>query len=302
MKHSNRSPFCFLLPLSVFLVFVFSCRLEAQEVFSLWPEGEVPYQKSNRLVETEKEAWGTKCVFDITNPTLTIYPAKGEATDKAVIVIPGGGYGLVAMYHEGYDVAEELANAGITAAVLKYRLPDSVSSDTPEKVPLSDLKQAMKILQSKAAGLRFDNKKIGVMGFSAGSHLATVASVWPVTDIILKPAFSVLVYGVTMPSKANYDWLEESLYYRPMSVEEKRMQDLIAMAEENTPPTFLVHSYNDDICPVEESTLYAKKLQKVGVPVEMHLFPKGGHGFGLGRAEDGTNQWMSLCTAWIKRL
>lgn len=272
----------------------------AQEVITLWPEEEIPYSKSSEMVETEKEAWGTRCVFDITQPTITIYPAQGEVvSNKAVLIIPGGGYGLVAMYHEGYDVAEKLAKAGIAAAVLKYRLPDERTSETPEKVPLADTRRAIEILREK---LNIEGLKIGVLGFSAGSHLATMASLWPVNKGELKPDFSVLVYGVTIPSPENYKWLEESLYYRPMTEEEKKSQDLVGLVDDTAPPTFLVHAYDDDICPVEESTGYAEKLYDHNVPVEMHLFQSGGHGFGLGRVDDGTDQWMDMCIRWIKRL
>ncbi|WP_456460509.1 alpha/beta hydrolase [Reichenbachiella sp.] len=287
-----------LLPCLIFLGNISIAM--AQEVIPLWSKGAIPYNKPSDLVETEKEAWGTRCVFDITEPTITLYKPKSvEISNKVVLVIPGGGYGLVAMYHEGYDVAEKLSEAGITAAVLKYRLPDKRTSDTPEKVPLADTRRAIEILRDKH---NIENLKIGVLGFSAGSHLATVASLWPVDKEELKPDFSVLVYGVTIPSPENYKWLEESLYYRPMTEEEKKSQDLVGLVDDTAPPTFLVHAYDDDICPVEESTAYAEKLFANGVPVEMHLFQTGGHGFGLGRKEDGTNQWMDLCIRWMNQL
>ena len=104
------------------------------------------------------------------------------------------------------------------------------------------------------------------------------------------------------PSNANRDWLEKCLYFRKVSNAEAAENNLLEQVTPQTPPTFLVHACDDDMCPVEESALYAEKLRQHGVPFEMHLFPKGGHGFGLGRAEDGTDQWLGLFVNWLKRL
>lgn len=202
----------------VFGTLYFSCG--AQDVISLWHKNSKPFYKENSLVEYEKEAYGTTCVFNITEPTLSIYEAKGKNSGKAVLVIPGGGYGLVAMYHEGYNLAEKLSEHGITAAVLKYRLPDTVSSDQPHKVPLTDARKALKLLRQKAGKYSFDINKVGVMGFSAGSHLATVLGLWKSDDEMENPNFSALIYGVSQLNEENLKWLEESLYYRELTAKE----------------------------------------------------------------------------------
>ena len=277
-----------------------SLQIRAQEVYNLWEGMEKPFYKDNDLTEYEEEAWGTMCIFNITEPTLTVYKAQGENSGKAVVIFPGGGYSLVAAYHEGHDLASVLAGQGITAAVLKYRLPNPKSSDQPHLVPLTDARRALKIIREKADQYGFDSKEVGVMGFSAGSHLATVAGLWKSEDVNENPDFSVLVYGVTNLNKINQDWLEESLYFRKMTDEEIAQNTLLNMVTEATPPAFLVHAYDDDVCHVTESTLYADKLLENNVAVEMHLFPKGGHGFGYGRREDGTDQWLQLCINWIK--
>lgn len=274
--------------------------LRAQEVIALWSNEEMPYYKENKLQEYEKEAWGTRCVFNITEPTLTIYKPKSDNTGKAVIIIPGGGYELVAMYHEGYHLAEALSKQGITAAVLKYRLPNPASSNEPNMVPLSDGRRALKIMHENAESFGIDSNQIGVIGFSAGSHLATVLSLWKSNNGNENPDFSGLIYGVTKLSKTNLEWLEKSLYFRKLSDEEIKQNTLLNLVTKNTPPTFLVHANDDDICPVEETTLYAQKLFENNVVAETHIFPKGGHGFGMGRASDGTDQWVSLFVNWIK--
>jgi acetyl esterase/lipase len=150
----------------------------AQDVYNLWEDVEKPYYKENNLKEYKKEIYETICLFNVTQPTLTLYKAKGNNLGKAVVIIPGGGYELVAIYHEGYDVAEKLSAQGITAAVLKYRLPNPESSSQPNLVPFADTRRALQLLRNMSDTYGIDEDKVGVMGFSAGSHLATVASLW----------------------------------------------------------------------------------------------------------------------------
>ncbi len=276
--------------------------IEAQETLKLWEGQAKSYYKQNTLVESEQSEWGTRCAKNITEPTLTIYPATGKNTGVGVVIIPGGNYTVVAIYHEGHDVAKALSSQGITAAVLKYRLPNPESSTEPGMVPLSDARRALQLLRQKAASYGLETRKVGVLGFSAGSHLATVASLWKSEDAEENPSFSGLIYGVTNPSAENLKWVEGNLYYRKLTTEERAKNRLLDLVGKTTPPAFLVHAYDDDVCPVEESTLYAQKLFAANVPVEMHLFPKGGHGFGLGRQADGTGQWLPLFVAWLGRL
>ena len=290
----------FSFKIILFAAFVSTIHSNAQDVYQLWENETIPYYKENNLKEYEKEAWGTQCVFDITLPTLTIYPAKGVNSGKSVVIIPGGGYGLVALYHEGYDLAEVLSAQGITAAVLKYRLPKLESSDQPHLVPITDARQALKLLRSKSDLYKINTNKVGVVGFSAGSHLSTVVSLWKSENEDENPNFSGLIYGVTNFGEDNLKWIETSLYHRKLTEDEIAQNQLLNLVSTETPPTFLAHAYDDEICHVTESTLYAQKLFENKVPVEMHLFPKGGHGFGLGRKEDGSDQWVQLFINWIK--
>ena len=273
---------------------------QAQDVYKLWEGQKKPFYKENNLKEYEAEAYGTTCIYNITEPTLTVYPAKGENTGKAVIIFPGGGYSLEAAYHEGYDVADFLSKNGITGVVLKYRLPNPESSDQPYRVPITDARRALVLLREMSEKYSIDKAKVGVMGFSAGSHLATVASLWESDVEEENPNFSALIYGVTDFGEANIKWIEESLYFRKLTEEELVQNSLLDLVTKDTPPAFLVHAYDDNVCPVTESTLYAEKLFEHGVSAEMHLFPKGGHGFGMGRKEDGTDQWPLLFVNWMK--
>jgi len=240
------------------------------------------------------------CVYNVTEPTLTVYKAEGKNTGNCVIIIPGGGYTCESIYHEGHNIAKVLVKQGITAAVLKYRLPDPETSDTPELVPLSDTRRALKLIRENAGKYYINKEKIGVMGFSAGSHLATVACLWKSEDKEENPDFSALIYGVTDLTEVNLKWLEESLYFRKLTKEEIDRNKLVDLVSEDTPPAFLVHAYDDSVCNVKETTLYAQKLFEHKILAEMHLFPKGGHGFGMGRKEDGTDQWLQLFVNWLK--
>jgi len=288
--------------IALFLVFVICEKARAQDVYKLWIDQEKPYYKENSLAEHEKlSSFHVVCACDVTEPTLTVYEAEGANSGRAVVLLPGGGYSLVAIYHEGHDVAKVLAKHGITAAVLKYRLPKTESSDQPHLVPIADTRRALKLLRTHSERYGFDKDKLGVVGFSAGSHLATVVSLWKGDAEDESPNFSGLIYGVTNLSEENQKWLETSLYHRELTEEEIAQNTLLDLVSKDTPPTFLAHAYDDTICGVEESLLYADRCAKFGVPVEMHLFSKGGHGFGVGRREDGTAQWVQLFTEWLKR-
>ena len=140
-----------------------------------------------------------------------------------------------------------------------------------------------------------------MVGFSASGLLGAYAAVHPDPDSRLNYDFAVLVYGVSQLSRSNRQWLEESLYYRPLSDEEVQNETILNLVTADTPPAMLVHAMDDDVCHYSESTLYADALMEAGVDTEMHLFPRGGHGFGPGRESDGTSQWIDLATNWIRR-
>ena len=287
----------FLLSLAVF-----TQPVSAQQTISLWGQESPPYSKESSLKEYVAPCWGADCAHQVVSPTLTIYKPEGKGDGNVVLVLPGGGYDVVAIFHEGSEIAEALASKGTTAAVLKYRLPNPETSTHPELVPLSDVRQAMRILRNEQARFGIEAERVGVMGFSAGSHLATFASLHRVAETGLNPDFSMLIYGVTNLTPNNLEWLEKSLYHRKLTDAEIAEQTLLNHVDENSPPAFMVHSMDDDTCHFTESTLYADALTRNGVDVEMHLFSEGGHGFGPGRKEEGTDQWLTLAANWLNRL
>jgi acetyl esterase/lipase len=287
--------------LFVLLMAAMSPAVFAQTEIPLWGDEAPPYSKQTTLKGHIAPCWGADCAYQVVSPTLTVYPARGTPNGKAVLILPGGGYNVVAVFHEGSEIAGILSRQGTTAAVLKYRIPSPETATHPERVPLSDVRQAMKILREQQGRFKFEAQHIGVMGFSAGSHLAAYASVHRTEDPALNPDFSMLIYGVTRLTDENRQWLEESLYHRPMTASEINQQTLLDHVDGNSPPAFLVHAMDDDTCHFTESTLYADALARHGVPLELHLFPQGGHGFGPGREADGTDQWLSLAANWLSR-
>lgn len=274
-----------------------SPALQEIEEIPLWPDEDMPFAKAHEIQEYSAKSWGETCIYNVTKPTLRIYLGRNPQVDRAVIILPGGGYETEAIHHEGYHVAQVLSREGITAAVLKYRLPNPLTSTSPQDVPLADVRRAISLLRN-----RMPTHEVGLLGFSAGSHLATVAGVWPAKDTREQPDFSILIYGVTRLTSDTRQWLEQKLYHRELSEAEARKYTLVEQVVPSTPPAFIVHAYDDDVCSYRESTDYADALLRQGVAVEVHLFPKGGHGFGLGRDTDGTSQWPALAVQWIKRL
>jgi acetyl esterase/lipase len=284
------------------IILLFSSVAPAQQELELWPDQAPPYSKPAEDLEYVDDCWGgVRCAHRVTNPTLTLYPSE-EDPQNWVLIAPGGGYDVVAIYHEGSEIAEALVARGISAAVLKYRVPDIRTATKPEKVPFSDLRRAMEILRAEQEKAEISAGKIGVVGFSASGHLAVYSMVHPDPDPRLNPDFAILVYGTSDLNPINRDWLEKNLYYRPLTDEEEREEVLLNWVTEDTPPAFFVHAVDDDVSPYTESTLYADALRDVGVDAELHLFARGGHGFGPGRDSDGTSQWLDLAANWINRL
>ncbi len=273
-----------------------------QQVIPIWGDESPPYSKAHTLEEYEAPCWKATCAYQIVHPTLTLYTARGPGNGNAVVVLPGGGYEAEAIYYEGYEIAQALAKRGTTAAVLKYRLPNPETATHPERVPLSDVRQALHLLRSKQSDYGFDATRFGVLGFSAGSHLATVASVNRSQDPTQNPDFSILIYGVSRLSPENLQWLETTLYHRELTTAEIAEETLLEHVDRSTPPAFLVHAFDDGVCHYTESTLYAEALSRHGVDAELHLFARGGHGFGAGRDDDGTGQWLDLAANWLDRL
>jgi acetyl esterase/lipase len=225
----------------------------------------------------------------------------------SVIICPGGGYSIIAWNKEGTKVAEEFNKWGITAFVLRYRLPDDTTMVDKSIAPLQDAQQAVRLVRSNAVEWGIDKNRIGIMGFSAGGHLAATAATHFTykadqknTDTTsARPDFAILVYPVI-----SFDTSFAHIGSRNKLIGINPTADKIAFFSNelqvtaNTPPTFLVHAGDDKGVPVENSIRFYQACIKNKVPVEMHLYPKGGHGFGLNNTTT-TDNWMERLRNWL---
>jgi len=267
--------------------------LPARPLLDLWPAGPPDgWRRTDQESVERLEKEGFALVKNVSHPTLEVYQAAHPKPHApTVIVCPGGGYYIEAFEHEGTEIAERLNKDGFNAAVLKYRLPNRDADKPLHKAPLQDAQRAIRLLRSHAAEYGFDPAKIGIMGFSAGGHLAAATSNAPTAtyaagdsadSLSCLPAFTVLVYPA----------------YLQNEMKPEMPADVVVTA--HTPPAFVVQAM-DDNPHVVSALSYALACQKVGAPVELHLYPKGGHGYGIRTKEPGLSGWMDLLIAWLGR-
>lgn len=259
----------------------------------IWP-GTAPGEKGDIGEERTLPAEGARPVTRLTNvarPEILVYQApKDRATGAAVLVCPGGGYHILAMDLEGEEVAQWLNSIGVSAIVLKYRVPRR--ADQPKhQAPLQDAQRAMSLVRSRADEWGIDPNRIGILGFSAGGHLSATAAtnfdrrayeaVDAIDQVSCRPNFAVLVYPA-------YLIQENTLELSP----EIRVSA-------STPPTFFAHASDDGIGPENSIAMYLA-LKKAGVASELHIYARGGHGFGLRPSEHPASTWPARCEQWMK--
>lgn len=250
---------------------------------------------------------GTRRIYFVTEPTLTRFTPE-KPNGISVIICPGGGYVRLSIDNEGVAVAKALNELGITAFVLKYRLPNDTIMTDKSIGPLQDAQQAIHMVRQQASkwGLRSD--KIGIMGFSAGGHLAATAATHfnfiadgsMKDSISLKPDFAILLYPViSFDKNIMHKGSRNKLLGENPSKEKTTFFSNELHVTNNCPPTFIVHAGDDPSVPVENSILFYQACIKKNVPVEMHLYPKGGHGFGLFNTTT-TDKWIDRLDNWLK--
>lgn len=283
-------------------------HLQAQKIIPLWDKipGEIntiDYKETAGIVDGKLQS-----VSKVTTPTLTVFlPKDVKPNQTAVIILPGGGYQHLAIDKEGFKVAEWFNSLGITAFVLKYRLPSDLIMKDKKIGPLQDAQEAVRYVRENAEKWNIDPNKIGVLGFSAGGHLAsTIATHYDDKvyeskfKVSARPDFSLLIYPViSMQNDITHKGSQTSL------LGENPSQELIdSFSNEKrvtvqTPPTFLIHATDDTVVLPENSINYYLALKKNGVSAELHIYEKGGHGFGLG-IQDTSKLWTRDCEEWLK--
>jgi len=253
-------------------------------------------------------------ISNVQEPDIAVYlPTKKFATGQAVVICPGGGYWILAYDLEGTDIARYLNSIGVAAIVLKYRLPTYGNTIDPHKVPLMDAQRAMRLVRSNAVKWNIDPNKIGVMGFSAGGHLASTlgthfdygnkADKDSIEKLSCRPDFMILMYPViSFTETCTHTGSRDALLGKNPTKEMLNFYSNELQVKENTPPTFLVHANDDSGVPVENSLLMYKALRDKKIPTEMHILSEGEHGFGLALNNDHVALWTKNLTLWLKSL
>lgn len=284
--------------------------LNAQSIseVALYP-GKVPNSKpvANREASVTRD--NVTRIEKVTVPTLKIYK-PGNPNGRSVIICPGGGYSILAFDKEGTRVAEEMNKWGVTAFVLKYRLPSDSFNIDKSLAPLQDAQQAIRYVRTNAKQLAIQPDQIGIMGFSAGGHLASTAATHfnrkadggnqDTTSV--RPDFAILIYPViSFDSTITHKGSRNNLVGASATTDQIAVFSNELQVSTGTPPTFLVHAGDDAAVPVENSIRFYQACVKNKVPAEMHLYPKGGHGFGMNN-KTTADSWMDRLANWLNTL
>lgn len=287
----------------VFLSLLMASTSPAQEIINLYP-GAIPNSKSINLAKSDTNK-SSGIYQEVVTPTLEIFkPENGIASSAAVLIFPGGGYSVLVYDGEGVPTAREFAKNGVTAFVVKYRLPRDATMENKTVGPLQDAQQAIKLVRENSDKWGIDEDKIGIMGFSAGGHLASNAATHFEEALIpnenntsLRPDFQILIYPViSMQDNLTHAGSRNNLFGEAQS------QDLIneysneLQVTEQTPPAYITHTGDDELVVVDNSIDYYKSLQNHNVLAELHLYPKGGHGFVLSQP---TDEWLAPILKWM---
>ena len=282
--------------------------LAQNETLMLWPAGKIPNAIPNS-VEEKTTNDGMLRISGVTVPSVTAFiPAKDKATGAAVMICPGGGYGILAAGHEGSELGEWFKARGIAAFVLKYRLPDPAAMIRQHEVPLLDAMQGIKLIRQNAKKYNIKPDQIGVMGFSAGGHLAATLSTHfdrgQFASEDAKPNFAILLYPViTFSKEYQHSGSRKKLLGADDSEELANYYSNELMVSPSTPPAFLVHAQDDKGVPIENSFDYFLALKKYDIPAELHAYPAGGHGFGMRTEGKGSvANWPAAMEGWLKSM
>ncbi len=295
-----------LIPLFVLLMTSLSTTVPVQAApwepspghkqIPLWPKTPphpLPTEGPEQALEAENKVAGKSWTYvtNVSKPTMTVYSPHGKNSGAACVVFPGGGYKILAIDLEGTEICEWLNSKGITAVLLKYRVPNK-GSYPKSPVALDDAQRAIGLVRLHAKEWKIDPDKVGVIGFSAGGHLVAATStyfrkrVYTPVDAADKescrPDFALSIYP-------GHLWNDRSKFILNPAVP----------VTQRTPPTFLLQAEDDKVDPPEHSLVYYRELKKAGVPVEMHLYPKGGHAFGLRATKQPITRWPELAATWL---
>ena len=292
---------------ALLLIMTITINSHSQSVIPLYRDSIPNFRESADEEKTDTDQKGILRISKVSRPTLTIYlPPANKATGAAVIICPGGGYGILAAGHEGHDVAKRFNEMGVAAFVLKYRIPDDRTMNNKEIGPLQDAQRVIQLVRENGEKWKINKTQIGIMGFSAGGHLASTAGthyqkvhIENKNKTSLRPDFMILVYPViSFEDSVGHRGSRDQLLGKNAAPEKIIQYSNYKQITPNTPPTFLVHA-KDDPVKVENSILFSEALKKNNVPYKIHLYEKGGHGYGMNNPTSDVS-WMDLVEQWMQ--
>jgi acetyl esterase/lipase len=297
-----------LKPLLLMTLLASSVSAMSQTLIPLYA-GKIPNSKNVQDQEVKNvDQKGQIRYSKVSKPTLQIFlPPAGKANGAAVVIIPGGGYGIVAYTHEGIDIATQFNKMGVAAFVLKYRLPSDATMEDKSIGPLQDAQQAIKTVRDRASEWGVDTSRVGIIGFSAGGHLASTAGTHFNQETIsnkehtnLRPDFMILGYPViSLTDSLMHKGSRDNLLGPSPTAEQVNSFSNELQVSKQTPPTFLLHAGDDKAVKVGNSIRFYEALLRNQVPAEMHIYPKGGHGFGLNN-QTTPDRWMERVENWMR--
>jgi acetyl esterase/lipase len=258
---------------------------------ALWPDGAA--ESNGITAREERRADGG--VYNVSEAAIYVWPAEGESTRRAILLCPGGSYAMQAARHEGSQFAEWFASQGITAVVLKYRLPNGHS-----EIPLADTQQAMLVIRKNAGEWGVDPAQVGVAGFSAGGHLASTLLTH--FDEGSRPDFGILFYPVVTMGEATHGGSRENLLGKNPSSELVARFSNELQVTADTPPTLIFYSDDDLVVPPVNGSMFYGALKAAGVPAAMYFFPSGGHGWGFNRDFKYHEAMKAATLDWLSEL
>jgi acetyl esterase/lipase len=281
----------------------FSCLAQAdttpplsleQETVPLWTDKELGNTQAENSEKRNERGPNDSSVSNINRPTLTVYhPTSMKNTGTGIVICPGGGYGSVVIDKEGHDVARWLTSQGVTAGVLKYRCGGGPNL---HPVPMIDARRAIQVLRSHSNDWKIVPDRIGIMGFSAGGHLAATIATDPDTDV----NFAALIYPViSMADSITHPGSKKNLLGASPADSLVHQMSRDEQVTSSTCPVFLVHASDGKAVSIENSLRFYQACIAKGVPAEMHLYPNGGHGFGLFRGRRPSEEWPDQMKSWM---
>lgn len=293
----------------IFLIVLFAfVRMQAQEYIPLWEKNKMPNSKGLVI----KDSINNERVMQVGTPGIhAFFTSNQENKGAAVLIIPGGGYHHLSYNISGFQLAKWFNTIGINAFVLTHRLPISVDIKEREKAPLQDAERAMRIIRKNAVSWKIDTNKIGVMGCSAGGHLA--ASLGTIKDdfakagdefdsYIFQPNFMILISPVIDMGKDGHKGSTENLLGAKPSAELLKKYSLQFQVSDYTPPTFMVHAFNDKVVSPKNSLMFYDALLSNHILSSLHIFNQGGHAIALRNNPGSTNLWTDICEQWLTEI